>query len=85
MAAVSIASTHGLGFFKLSDFVTGTSAPTAGQDFEVRYNTTDQNGANISRLDLIVFLKGVQRALEQGGGTVDLIPLSGTTPPPPVT
>ena len=42
MASISLSLTMPLQGFRISDFVTGTAAPTAGSDIELRMNTTDQ-------------------------------------------
>ena len=84
MAAQSFTASRGASFMKISDFTTGTNAPSAN-DFELRWNTTDTNSHNITREDIIIFLMGAVRMLQQGGATVDLLTLAGTgtaTPPP---
>lgn len=85
MAAISLSLVHGMGTggFQIKDFTVGTLAPNAG-DFEVRLNTTDANSKNISRYDMILALRAFVRALEQGGTTVDIVALSGGSPPPPL-
>jgi len=83
MAAISISAFHGAYGTKISDFTVGTLTPNAG-DFEVRLNTTDTNGKNISHHEMIVALKWFIRALEQGGGTVNIVTLSGGAAPPPL-
>ena len=66
MAAISIASSRGVSGFQFSDFTVGTSAPGSG-DFELRYNTTDTNSVNVTRKDLELFLRAVERFLLQAG------------------
>ena len=79
MAAVSIAMLRGVDGFKLDSastptetgqngsFVVGTSAPTSTYDIELRYNTTDQNSAAISRKEIIIALKAFERILTEQG------------------
>jgi hypothetical protein len=83
MAAISLSLSHGVSGFTISDFTVGTSAPGAG-DFEVRLNTTNTNSANISRQDMVLALEAFIRALQMGGATIDVVLLSGGTPPPPL-
>lgn len=83
MAAISLSLAHGQFGNNISDFTVGTLAPNAG-DFEVRLNTTDTNSANISHYEMIVALRAFIRALEQGGATVNVVTLSGGSPPPPL-
>lgn len=83
MAAISLSLNHGAEGNQISDFTVGTLAPNAG-DFEVRLNTTDTNSKNISRKEMCLALYAFCRALEQGGATVDVVALSGGTPPPPL-
>jgi hypothetical protein len=85
MAAQSLSLSHGVSGMKISDFTAGTSAPGTG-DFELRWNTSNTNSKNISREEIIIALKAFERALQQGGTTVDvlLIAAAGTAPPPAV-
>jgi len=83
MAAISLSMSHGQQGNQISDFTVGTLVPDAG-DFEVRLNTTDTNSKNISRMEMWLALEAFQRALMQGGATVDVVALSGGTPPPPI-
>lgn len=83
MAAISLSLAHGQQGNQISDFTVGTLVPDAG-DFEVRLNTTDTNSKNISRHEMVLALEAFIRALLQGGATVDVVPLSGGTPPPPL-
>ncbi len=76
MAAISLSLSRGVEGTKVSDFTVGTSAPGAG-DIELRYNTTDTNSKNLTRLDVIKACRSFIRALENGGATVDV-----TTAPP---
>jgi hypothetical protein len=73
MAAISIAINRGVPGVKATDFVVGTSAPTASTDVEFRFNTTDQNSANITMLDCIVALEAIRRALETTDSNVNVI------------
>lgn len=82
MAAQSFYISHGANDFLLSSYTTGTNAP-AGGDFELRWNTTDSNGKNIDRKDIILFCEAAIRMLQQGGGTVDLLPIAAAASPPP--
>lgn len=84
MAALSFYMSHGASGMKISDFTTGTSAPGGG-DFELRWNTTDTNGKNITTRDVVIFLESAIRWIETGGATVNLLTLGGSTPPPPIT
>lgn len=76
MAAISFSINRGVDGFKLSDITVGTSAPGTG-DIELRYNTTDQNAANVTRKDIVIALNAFARAIETGGANVDF-----TTAPP---
>lgn len=75
MAAISISAYQGWasssfksgGGFSITDYTIGTQAPSASFDFEVRYNTTDANSKAVTKEDIILFLKGVMRKLEEGG------------------
>lgn len=75
MTAISISLARGVPGFSISDFTIGTSAPGTG-DFELRFNTTDGQGAAEKLIDVILALKAFRRALEQTGGNVAII-----TPP----
>lgn len=79
MAAISIATSRGLAGVKLSDFTVGTSAPGTG-DFEFRYNTTDTNGANVKKKDLVLALKAIIRLLNQDPQTPAGTPFIGAPP-----
>jgi hypothetical protein len=89
MTAVSLAASQGATYNKISDYTVSINAPGSG-DFEVRYNVTNANGANLRIDDIIWFLKGVIRQLEMGGtlvsasNTSDLLVGGGTLPPPAV-
>jgi hypothetical protein len=65
MAAHSYSINRGVDGFHLSDFTHGTLAPAAN-DIELRVNTTDQNGANLTRKDIEVALKAFARAILDG-------------------
>ena len=65
MTAVSLSMNRGVDGFKLTDFTISTNAPGTG-DIELRYNLTDQNGANLTRQDIIKALKAFKRVLEEG-------------------
>ena len=65
MAAISLSINRGVDGFKVNDYTIGVLAPNAN-DVELRYNTTDQNGANITRKDLVQILEAFMRAVEAG-------------------
>lgn len=65
MAAVSYSIKRGKDGFKISDFTIGTLAPNA-DDFEVRLNLTDANGAVTTRKEMVIALMAVIRGLESG-------------------
>lgn len=65
MAAVSVSLSHGVAGNNIADFTFGTSAPGAG-DIELRFNTTDTNGNNLTRLDIRKALDAFQRAYASG-------------------
>jgi hypothetical protein len=79
MTAVSLSISRGVSGTTMTDFTVGTSAPGSG-DIELRYNTTDTNSKNLNREDIYMALKAFQRAIQQGGTTVD-ITLSPSGPP----
>jgi hypothetical protein len=83
MASISLSIEHGMTGTKISDFTVGTQTPAAG-DFEIRFNTTDTNGKNISRHEMFLALEAFERALQQGGATIDVLLLSGGAAPPPL-
>lgn len=58
----------------------GTSAPGGTSDIELRWNQTDQLGKNVTRKDLKLALKLFERAIQQGGATVDFT--TGVIGPP---
>ena len=68
----------GTGIPAIGAFDIGTSAPGAGYDIELRYNLTDQNGANLIRKDIILAVRAMQRlllleaGLQQPAGTYTL-------------
>jgi hypothetical protein len=64
MTAVSISTTRGALLGDLADFTVGTSAPAAG-DMEFKYNLLDTNSAAITRKDLQLFLRGLERVLAE--------------------
>ena len=64
MAAISISIKRGVAGTKISDFTVGTSAPGAN-DIELRYNTTDTNSANLTKLDIILALHAFERKLTE--------------------
>lgn len=85
--AVSWTSTQGKLLGTTVDFTIGTNAPSAG-DFEIRFNLTNAGGKNIELKDVILFLEGSIRILQQGGATVGISQGSPTFPgatgvPPP--
>jgi hypothetical protein len=65
MAGISLSISRGVDGFKISDLTVGTSAPGAG-DMEFRYNTTDTNGKNLTRMDIRKALDAFERALAEG-------------------
>lgn len=87
MTAISVAMLQGVDGFQLFDggnpsgtgipasgsFSIGTAAPTSTFDFEVRWNTTNQNGAVITKKDVGLMLRAVERLiteqLQQPAGT----------------
>ena len=79
MTAVSFSISRGVSGSKMSDITVGTSAPGAG-DIELRYNILDTNSKNLNRQDLFLALEAFERAILQGGTTVDLT-LSPSGPP----
>lgn len=79
MTAVSFSINRGVSGTTMTDFTVGTSAPGAG-DIELRYNILDTNSKNLNREDIYMALKAFQRAIEQGGTTVD-ITLQPSGPP----
>ena len=64
MTAVSISSTRGASPLQPLSHTIATSAPTASFDFEVRYNLLDQNGAALTKNDLVLWLRGVVSGLD---------------------
>jgi len=84
MSSFSISIPHGKGGMQMVDFTVGTLAPNAG-DVEVRANNTDSNSKNISDHEIVIMLKTIIRQIENGGGAAtNLLPRTGTTPPPPL-
>lgn len=84
MTAFSISVSHGAGGLKMSDYTTGTLAPNAG-DVEVRANNTNTNGKNISDHEIVIMLRNIIRQIETGGpSSVNLLPRTGGSPPPPL-
>jgi hypothetical protein len=73
MAAISIALNRGVPGVQITDFTVGTAAPTASTDVEVRFNTTDQLGANVTMKDVILAVKAFIRALETTDSNVNVI------------
>jgi len=59
--------------FRISDFVTGTAAPTAGSDIELRMNTTDQLSNPITLTEVQNAFKAFQRALLSSNTNVGII------------
>lgn len=62
MAAISLTITTGKDGFRISDFTTGTNAPSAG-DFEFRFNTTDGNSNAVTIKECIIALQAFERAI----------------------
>lgn len=84
MTAFSLSIARGASGMKMSDFTVGTLTPNAG-DVEVRCNNTDTNSHNISDFDIVIMLRAIIRQIENGGpSAVNLVPRTGTTPPPPL-
>jgi hypothetical protein len=88
MTAISVAMLRGVDGFQLFDtsgsptgtgipasgsFEIGSAAPTSTYDFEVRWNLTDQNGHALTKLDVGLLLRAVERLiteqLQQPAGT----------------
>lgn len=65
MAGISIAIPRGKSGAKLDHYTVGTSTPGAG-DFELRWNTTDTNGAVITRQEVKLAAEAIIRQLESG-------------------
>ncbi|MGA2056919.1 MAG: hypothetical protein ABSG88_16590 [Bradyrhizobium sp.] len=65
MTAHSYSINRGQDGFRQSDFTHGTLAPNAN-DVELRVNTLDQNGANLTRKDIDDALKAFARAILDG-------------------
>jgi hypothetical protein len=61
MASISLSLTMPLQGFRISDFVTGAAAPTAGSDIELRMNTTDQLSNPITLTEVQNALKAFTR------------------------
>jgi len=80
MTAVSLALLNGVDGFKVSDFTVGTAAPTAGQDFELRFNLTDQASHNITSKAIVIAIKAFIRAVEDSGSNVSVF--AGLLGPP---
>jgi len=72
MAATSYSIKRGVDGFKISDFTVGVLAPNA-DDIELRINTTDALGVNLTRKDVVQILEAFERLIESG-------PLFTTTP-----
>lgn len=72
MTAISISINRGTQGFKISDFTVGTLAPNAN-DFELRFNITDANSANITMKNVVEALEAFQRAVEATGNNVNII------------
>jgi hypothetical protein len=66
MTAVSIQMSRGQSGTKISDFTVGTAAP-ATLDLELRYQLADTNANPLTREDIILFMKAVERLLLTGG------------------
>jgi hypothetical protein len=73
MVAVSLSYTRGvLGQLQTlpggtGGVVVGTAAPMSSYDFEFRYNSTDQNGNAVTKLDLQLVLRAIQGLLVESG------------------
>ncbi len=66
MTAVTISCTRGATYDQPISYTLATSAPTSGFDFELRYNLTDQNGAALTKLDLVRFIEATIYGLNSG-------------------
>lgn len=66
MAAVSVTGYRGVDGFKISDFTFGTAVPTASFDWEFRFNTTDANSAVVTRKDLELVFRALERLFASG-------------------
>ncbi len=88
MASISIGSYRGWasssfksgGGFAITDYNVGTNAPASSYDFELRYNTTDANSKNVTKEDIVLFLKGVQWLLDQVNQVPAGTPFVGAPP-----
>jgi hypothetical protein len=66
MTAVSIQMSRGQSGTKISDFTVGTAAP-ASLDLEVRYQLLDTNSNPLTREDIILFMRAVERFIMANG------------------
>jgi hypothetical protein len=65
MTAVAIGVNRGANLDQSASYTILTSAPTASTDIELRYQLLDANGKQLTKLDLILALKGIIRGLER--------------------
>jgi hypothetical protein len=72
MAAISVSIKRGVDGFKISDFTVGTQAPNAN-DVELRFNTTDTNGAAVTMLDVQRALDAFERVITTTDSNVNVI------------
>lgn len=84
MAGFSISVKQGAAGLSMSSYTIGTLTPNA-DDVEVRVNNLNSNSKNISNHEVVVMLRNIIRVIETGGpSAINLIPRTGTTPPPPL-
>jgi hypothetical protein len=65
MTAKSFSINRGVDIPKISDVTVGTLAPNAN-DVELRFNLTDTNGKNLTKLDVVKALNAFVIAIESG-------------------
>jgi hypothetical protein len=66
MAAVSISIQRGSSGQKFTDFTVSTLSPNTSVDIELRFNTTDQAGHNITLKDAVLALELFKQQLLGG-------------------
>lgn len=79
MSAISLGVQRGFGtgINDASTITPGTNAPSGTFDMEFRFNQTDQLSKHLTSKDLVLALKAFIRVIEQQGGNVNLLNLSG--------
>jgi hypothetical protein len=60
------------GEFVLGNYTVGTNAPSAN-DIEIRWNTTDANGNDLTKKDVWLALTELAKVILSGGATVNLV------------